>query len=249
MIILQLVEIIRQNSRLGLLYVLALLFAIVFALVLHEIAHGLVALWNGDPTAKMYGRLSINPLKHFDIFGLLMMLIVGFGWAKPVPVNPRNFKKYKTGCVTVSLAGIIANVLLAFMFAMLYAILYRNDVAYYVVNFKMPTGEGFNDSVTYLIAFFLYFSALMLQLNVSFALFNLLPLFPLDGYRLLACFVNENNGYMRFVRRYSLYIMLFLVILDSVPIISTYSPLNLYIGVVGGWIEKGFISFWRLIFR
>ncbi len=66
---------IRENGRLGLLYVLALLCAIVVALVLHEIAHGLVALWNGDPTAKMYGRLSLNPLKHFDLFGLLMMLI------------------------------------------------------------------------------------------------------------------------------------------------------------------------------
>jgi len=79
MIIVQMIEVIRENGRLGLLYVLALLFAIVFALVLHEIAHGLVALWNGDRTAKMYGRLSLNPLKHFDIFGLLMMLVVGFG--------------------------------------------------------------------------------------------------------------------------------------------------------------------------
>lgn len=110
MIIVQLIDMIRENGRLGLLYVLALLFAIVFALVLHEVAHGLVALWNGDPTAKMYGRLSLNPLKHFDIFGLLMMLIVGFGWAKPVPVDPRNFKKYKTGCVTVSIAGILTNI-------------------------------------------------------------------------------------------------------------------------------------------
>lgn len=126
MIIVQLIDMIRENGRLGLLYVLALLFAIVFALVLHEVAHGLVALWNGDPTAKMYGRLSLNPLKHFDIFGLLMMLIVGFGWAKPVPVDPRNFKKYKTGCVTVSIAGILTNILLAFVSAMVYVAIYVN---------------------------------------------------------------------------------------------------------------------------
>ena len=238
MVIVQLIDIIRENGRLGPLYALALLLAIVFALVLHEIAHGLVALWNGDPTAKMYGRLSLNPLKHFDIFGLLMMLIVGFGWAKPVPVDPRNFKKYKTGCVTVSIAGILMNVLLAFIFAMPYVILGN-----------IPITPDMSDGVYYLIAFFLYFSRLMVQLNVSFALFNLLPLYPLDGYRLLASFVNENNGYMRFVRRYSLYIMLGLIVLDSIPIISAFTPLNLYIGTLGGWIQKGFIAFWGLIFK
>ena len=184
MIILDLIKMIRENGRLGLLYVLALLCAIVVALVLHEIAHGLVALWNGDLTAKMYGRLSLNPLKHFDLFGLLMMLIVGIGWAKPVPVDPRNFKKYKTGCVTVSIAGILMNIVLAFIFAMPYVIL---------GNIRITSSTS--DAVYYLIAFFLYFSRLMVQLNVSFALFNLLPLFPLDGYRLLACFVSENRLY------------------------------------------------------
>lgn len=236
--ILQLIEFVRENGRIGLLYVLAWLFAIVFAIVLHEIAHGLVALWNGDPTAKAYGRLSLNPIKHFDVIGLLMMLFVGFGWAKPVPVNPRNFKKYRTGCVTVSLAGIITNILLAFVFAMLFVILRNISIA-----------PDTSESVQYLIAFFLYFSMFMLQINVSLALFNLLPLFPLDGYRLLSCFVSENNGYMRFVRRYSLYIMLGLIVLDALPVISDYSPLNLYIGTVGGWIQQGFIAFWGLIFR
>lgn len=234
----RLIDLIRENGRLGLLYVLAMMFAIVFALVLHEIAHGLVALWNGDPTAKMYGRLSLNPLKHFDVFGLLMMLIVGFGWAKPVPVDPRNFKKYKTGCVTVSLAGIVTNLLLAFLFAMPYVILGN-----------IPITSETSESVYYLIAFFLYFCGLMVQLNVSFALFNLLPLFPLDGYRLLACFVSENNAYMRFVRKYSLYIMLGLIVLDALPVIGSFSPLNLYIGTLGGWIQRGFELFWGLIFK
>jgi len=221
------------------LFVLAFLFALVFALVLHEVAHGLVAMWNGDKTAKMYGRLSLNPLKHFDLIGLFMMLIVGFGWAKPVPVDPRNFKKYKTGCITVSLAGIIANIILAFVFAMPSVILLN----------VLTRAQNMSESVYYLTSFFYYFCRLMVQLNVSFALFNLLPLYPLDGYRLLACFVNENNGFMTFVRRYSLYIMIGLIILDSVPIISAYTPLNLYISKFGGLIQQGFISFWRLIFK
>lgn len=238
MIITDIIQFVVENGRLGLLYILALVVAVVFALVLHEIAHGLVALWNGDPTAKMYGRLSLNPLKHFDIFGLLMMLIVGFGWAKPVPINPNNFKKYKTGCITVSLAGIITNVLLAFIFAMPYVLLGNIVIT-----------PDMKESVYYLIAFFLYFSKLMVQLNISFALFNLLPLFPLDGYRLLACFVSENNGYMRFVRRYSLYIMLGLVALNVIPYVSSYSPLNWYIGKLGDLIGDGFTLFWGLIFR
>lgn len=236
--IVQIINSIISGGRWGLLEALAFLFAIVFALVLHEVAHGLVALWNGDTTAKMYGRLSLNPLKHFDIFGLLMMLLVGFGWAKPVPVDPRNFKKYKTGCVTVSIAGILTNILLAFIFAMPQVIL-----------FNVWDAGIDNASMAYLVYFFAMFSAYMVIININFALFNLLPLFPLDGYRLLACFVNENNGYMRFVRRYSLYIMLGLIVLDAIPYVSAYAPLNLYIGKLGGWISQGFTMFLGLIFK
>lgn len=225
-------------TREGLLNVLAFVFALVFALTLHEIAHGLVALWNGDNTAKLYGRLSPNPLQHFDPVGLLMMLLVGFGWAKPVPVNPDNFKHRKLGCVTVSLAGVVMNLLLAFLFALLY-----------VVAGQIPLDQG---STQYYLVYLLYMFALfMVSINISFALFNILPLYPLDGYRLLASFVNENNGYMRFARRYHLYIMLVLVALDYLAdflpsSLWWISPLQLYIGTVGGWIRRGFVSFWGL---
>ena len=103
-------------SREGLLNVVAFTVALLSALILHEIAHGLVALWNGDRTAKMYGRLSLNPVRHFDWIGLIMMILVGFGWAKPVPINPNNFKHRKLGCITVSVAGVVTNLLLAFLF-------------------------------------------------------------------------------------------------------------------------------------
>ena len=106
-------------TRESLLETIAFLVALLTALVLHEIAHGLVAYWNGDITAKYYGRLSLNPAKHFDIIGLIMMLFVGFGWAKPVPVNPNNFKNRKVGAFTVSLAGIVTNLILAFLFSAL----------------------------------------------------------------------------------------------------------------------------------
>ncbi|MCM1533481.1 MAG: site-2 protease family protein [Corallococcus sp.] len=228
----------QGRGREGLLYVLGYILALLTALVLHEIAHGLVALWNGDITAKSYGRLSLNPMRHFDLIGLLMMLFVGFGWAKPVPVDPRNFKKRKTGCITVSIAGVLTNLVLAFFFAMLL-------VAFALIKSPSIPQEG----VDYLVYFCRIFSQWALTLNINFALFNILPLFPLDGYRLLSCFVSENNGFMKFMRRYSLYIMLGFIALNYIPFVSSYSPLNLYIGKFGGLIEDGFIAFWRLIFN
>ena len=108
--------------------------AVVISMVLHEIAHGYVALWNGDPTAKVNGRLSLNPLVHFDAIGFIMLMVVGFGYAKPVPVNPGNFKNRKRGIFTVAIAGVVVNIVLAFLscgFLMLMYFLAR------------ITGEGF----------------------------------------------------------------------------------------------------------
>lgn len=222
-------------TRYTLLSLLAFIIAVVGAIVLHELAHGLVALWNGDPTAKMYGRLTLNPVKHFDIIGLLMMLLVGFGWAKPVPVNPDNFKNRKVGAVTVSVAGIAVNLLLAFIAAL------------GVVGFGKI--QAMPDTSLYYFAYFCWqLSTWFMALNVSLALFNLLPLFPLDGYRLLSCFVNENNAFMTFLRRYSLYIVLGVIVLDYIPVVSAFSPFNLYIGKLGGLIQSGFTAFWRLFF-
>ena len=224
-------------SREGLLNVLAFVVALLAAMILHEIAHGLVALWNGDRTAKMYGRLSLNPLRHFDWIGLAMMILVGFGWARPVPVNPNNFKKRRLGCITVSLAGVVTNLLLAFLFAM-GAILFD----------KLLFGIEVGSAKYYVVYFLFALCMLAMMLNVNFALFNILPLYPLDGYRLLSCFVNERNGFMTFLRRYSLYIMLGFILLDYIPFVSAYSPLNLYIGWLGNKIYNGFLQFWGLIF-
>lgn len=223
-------------SREGLLNVVAFIPALLMALILHEIANGLVALWNGDRTAKNYGRLSLNPLKHFDWIGLVMMLLVGFGWARPVPINPYNFKNRKVGCITVSIAGVVTNILLAFLFSMGVVLFGQISVELY--------------SPLYYFVYFCYaLCTLAMQLNVNFALFNILPLYPLDGYRLLSCFVNERNRFMTFLRKYSLYVLLGFIVLNYIPIVGNYSPLNLYIGSLGGYIKSGFTAFWRLIFR
>lgn len=99
----------------GIIFVFAFAIALVLALSLHEMSHALAAKINGDLTAAMYGRLSINPMRHFDPIGLVMMLLVGFGWAKPVPVDPRNFKNYRKGMLDVALSGVITNLIVAFV--------------------------------------------------------------------------------------------------------------------------------------
>ena len=124
--------------------------AVLSALILHEVAHGLVALWCGDPSAKFAGRLSLNPAKHLDGFGTLCFLLFGFGWATPVPINSLNFKHRKTGCILVSLAGIAVNLVLAFIASFFYVLLAGSVWQY----------------------FFMY----MFLINIVFATFNLLPI-------------------------------------------------------------------------
>ena len=162
------------------------LIAILSALILHEVAHGLVALWCGDPSAKYAGRLSLNPAKHLDGLGTVCFLLFGFGWAIPVPVNPNNFKHRRLGCVWVSLAGIITNLLLAFVASFFYVLLAGASVWQYL---------------------FLY----MMVINIVFATFNILPIAPLDGFNLLAALAPQ-SGYVRFMRQNNIFALLILVI-------------------------------------
>lgn len=223
-----------QATREGLLNVIAFLIVLVFTIVLHELAHGWSAYAFGDTTAKDSGRLTINPVKHFDLYGFLMMVLVGFGWARPVPVNPYNLKKQRLGMAVVAVAGVLTNLILALFGALFLRIVVVNAVALRQTNY-------------YLYHFLYMFFSMTCSLNISFALFNILPLFPLDGYRLLSSFVRQENSFMTFLRRYSLYILLFLLVLNYIPVVRAYSPLNLWISVVGSYIYNGFFSFWSLI--
>lgn len=139
------------------------LVAIIFSLSVHESAHALVAYRLGDPTGKMLGRISLNPLRHLEVFGSLMFLIVGFGWAKPVPVNPANLRKDpRIGLALVSGAGPVSNLLLA----LLSAVLVVATTAFEV---------GLPEPVEVLLQMLVY-------INVLLAIFNLIPLAPLDGF-------------------------------------------------------------------
>ncbi len=145
---------------------------LLYSIIIHELAHGWAAFWMGDQTAKWLGRLSLNPLKHLDPIGTVMLFMFGFGWAKPVPVNFNHLSHKRRGLIFVSSAGIMANMLLAFMAFALYSILSPS-----------PSGS---------IAKFLYYLA---QVNIILASFNLIPIPPLDGSKILMGFASEKFQY------------------------------------------------------
>jgi len=206
--------------------------AIILAIILHELAHGYVALWNGDATAKVYGRLTLNPLAHFDAMGLLMMLLVRIGYAKPVPVNPDNFRHRKLGLFTVALAGITLNILLAF----------------FSVPFYMLCSRSSSTGLYYLGSFFRWF----IIININLALFNILPIYPLDGFRVVESFARSTNPYCRFMRNYGQYVLIILVgisvIVDLTPIPWYFDILGVYVTTQRNWIANGFTAFWGLFF-
>lgn len=170
-------------------------FAVIVVLTLHEFAHAYVAYRCGDPTPKWEKRLSLNPLRHFDILGLICFTLVGFGWAKPVPVNPNNFKKYRLGMGLSASAGVISNYLSAFLFYPLFLV-----VLYY-----MPYVVALTEFL-YALTYYLF------AYSLSFCVFNLLPLYPLDGFRIVEAVDRRHGKVYRFLRQYGHYILLFLII-------------------------------------
>ena len=165
----------------------ARLFVVFCILPLHEYAHALVATKLGDQTARLSGRLTINPFAHLDVIGAVMIFLVGFGYAKPVPVNPRNFKNPKKGMAITAVAGPLSNILMAVFFLILYhtVLLFENTV------------------ITSSISYFLFFAA---SINIGLAVFNLIPIPPLDGSRILQLLI-PSKYYYKFAQ-YERYIVL-----------------------------------------
>jgi Zn-dependent protease len=182
-------------------YFLLLAIPLLYSIIIHEIAHGWVANKMGDPTAKWLGRLSLNPLKHIDPIGTLMLFVFGFGWAKPVPVNFENLRDARKGLILVSAAGIAANIILAFIALLLLRIL-------------APSPFGVVSTVLY------YFA----QINIMLASFNLIPVPPLDGSKILMGFVSRRFQYtLLSIEPYGMFIiigLLWLRILD--PLIALF---------------------------
>ena len=145
---------------------------VLLTITFHESAHALVSHWLGDDTAVRAGRLSLNPMRHFDPLGALCMLVGGVGWAKPVSINPYNYKNPKVGMAVSAAAGPISNLLLAWVSMILYKICYYS---------------GVGDAVPFIEMFFYY----MITMNLSLAVFNLIPVPPFDGSRIFLLFLPE----------------------------------------------------------
>ncbi len=168
-----------QNDPAGtLITIILMMIALLLSLMLHELGHGFVALKCGDPTAKMMGRLSLDPRKHLDPIGTICMFFLGIGWAKPVPIDPRNFRNRNRDMLLVSFAGIGVNLILFLLFCFLYAL-----------SFKGPFLERWY-------AYLQEFLVDMISFNLSLAIFNLIPVPPLDGFRLVNQIFFRGNLYL-----------------------------------------------------
>lgn len=196
-------------------------FAVIFAITIHEFAHSFVAYKLGDKTPKLQGRLTLNPLAHFDYMGLFCFLFFGFGWAKPVPINTYNFKNIKRDTLLVSLSGIFTNLIFAFIF--------------YPIFLLFSSISGI--SVVWLIL--AYLCLYIYQANLVFAVFNLLPIYPLDGFNALATQLKYNNPYVNFMRRYGGFILIFVILVFSQ---------TGFFGRLISWVGYPIMWFWGLIF-
>ena len=153
---------------------------VILALSIHEVAHGLVSYWMGDPTAKLEGRLSLNPFKHIDWIGLICLLFCGFGWAKPVPIDSRYYKDQKTGIIWTSFAGPVANFLLSFVCVFLFYALYKFVPSMMISSFGN------------IVLNCLQYTAII---STGFGIFNLIPIPPLDGSKIIFSFLPDQQYY------------------------------------------------------
>ncbi len=195
--------------------------SILLALSFHEWAHAYAAYKLGDPTALANGRLTLNPLRHIDPIGLLFMLLLRFGWAKPVPINPRNFNRPRRDELIVSLAGVIVNFVLAFITMGIYCLCI----------FKL---QFYNDIL-------MRFLTVFYSLNLGLCVFNLIPIYPLDGYHVLECLLIRKVGpsFFMWMERYGSLLLIALVLTRVLTRIMSFA--------ISG-LSGAILSFYALLF-
>ncbi len=205
----------------------AFLLAIVFALTIHEFSHSLIATTQGDYTSKNFGRLTLNPLKHIDPIGFLCLVLFGFGWAKPVPINSYKFKNFKKGLFLTSISGVCTNFVASFVFVGILILSFKN------MSFAQILSSG------YLIQFCYYFLLYSVTINLGLAIFNLLPIPPLDGFNVILSFTKGTNKITQILGQYGFIILLALVV---------FNVIELLFGVLYSFIIPAFENFWYFIF-
>ena len=213
---------------------------VLIALSFHELAHGFVAMKLGDNTAKNFGRLTMNPLKHIDIIGFISMVLFHFGWAKPVPIQSRNFRKPRRDMALTGLAGPVSNIILAIISVLLLRLVMLimgvampNEINLCIKALFLGSFFSISASVPFIIMSIIsYMLYLGVILNLSLALFNLIPIPPLDGSRIFYVFLPANLyfGIMKYEQYISMAMFLLLMFTDIV----TY-PLSIAID----WLTNG----------
>lgn len=207
------------------IYYLSSILAVIFVLCPHEWGHAFAATKCGDGTAKAYGRLTLNPIKHLDPLGFVCCALVGFGWAKPVPINPYNFKNYRKGLFLTAIAGVLVNYLIAFVVYLLYVLFVRFALA------EMLTLGAF---MSYLGELIFYTLLNIYSFSLAVFVFNLLPLYPLDGFRVVESCTRQINPVRRFLRNYGQMILIILIVESFIcDILSDYVEWAKYCDILG----------------
>lgn len=207
------------------------LVTILIAFTVHEFAHAYFANKFGDPTARLLGRMTLNPAVHFDFFGIILLVIAGFGWARPVPVNRENFSRPRLMGVIVSAVGPISNLLLGILGSLIYTALFATGVMESIGNER-------------LLQAIYWFFGIFIQLNFFLFLFNLIPLPPLDGYRIVEDLAPRSiRGRLQ---QYEQWGMLIFLLILFIPGLRAYTITPLY-----NWADQmtlGFYRFFAMIF-
>lgn len=196
--------------------------AVLIAMVFHEYAHGLVSVWMGDDTPRRQGRLSLNPFKHLDLAGVICLAVFKFGWARPVQVDPRAYRRPKLGMALTALAGPLTNFLLAFLGYVVYAALWKQG-------FFFAGGKA-------IVRLVYSFLMIFVSVNLGLGVFNLIPIPPLDGSRILGLVLPEKYyfGYMRY-ERYGLYVLMAIILIENLTNIDIL-PLTAFKTIIGTWM-------------
>ena len=221
-----------------LIIIIAQFIAATVVLSFHEFAHAFAAYKCGDPTAKYAGRMTLNPMKHFDPLGILMFALAGFGWAKPVPINPYNFDNYKKGSFWTSVAGVLTNYCMAFVFYPIFIL---------VMTYIRPLVLG-----TYMEIFLFALFYGLFSMSLSFCVFNLLPLHPLDGFHIVEAVSERKGKVYRFLRDYGHYILLGLVVLhylaNRFSVLTTIDILGYVLTFAIDFFGRPITLFWTWLF-